>query len=326
MVTVDVLERHVPRVPDAATRLHGAVGGIACQPVGSVVAHRDQVGAFHVVIVIEHPCRVAHQLPQHRCLGVQFDQRKLDSLIRGQLLAPRDTLIGVRHRLVDAKLGSTERRGSLSNSVLVNKVLSQFKTSFRCSEHRIKPNPNVGQTDLGMIGWHVERPPEKLDLEPNRIGRYQEGGDAFRVALLAAGASKNDVVRCVMQTTVPALHPVQYPLVPIANSGGLHVGCVAAMVRLGQTKSEPAAAIQKPGHPLCNLLRRTKVTHHQHGRKVANNARFVLEIVEQTKALRRQMLPNERHGHVACGPASELGWKRQPKPAGGIGTASHFTQ
>src|SRR3954452_14308049 len=44
MMAVDVLERHVPRVTEPAVHLHGAVGGLAAQPVRPVVAHRDLVG------------------------------------------------------------------------------------------------------------------------------------------------------------------------------------------------------------------------------------------------------------------------------------------
>src|SRR5207248_2568654 len=44
VVPVDVLERAVPRVAQAAVHLHGPVGGLAAQPVGHVVAHGDLVG------------------------------------------------------------------------------------------------------------------------------------------------------------------------------------------------------------------------------------------------------------------------------------------
>jgi len=43
MVPVDVFERHVSHVADAAAGLHRPVGGVAGEPVRSVVAHCDEV-------------------------------------------------------------------------------------------------------------------------------------------------------------------------------------------------------------------------------------------------------------------------------------------
>lgn len=47
MMSIDVLERHVPAVPDAATRLHGSISGLTHETIGSVVAHRDHVRELH---------------------------------------------------------------------------------------------------------------------------------------------------------------------------------------------------------------------------------------------------------------------------------------
>src|SRR5258707_11936524 len=44
VVAVDVFERLVARVAHAAMDLHGAVGGLAAQPVRPKIAHRDLVG------------------------------------------------------------------------------------------------------------------------------------------------------------------------------------------------------------------------------------------------------------------------------------------
>src|SRR5262245_6675580 len=43
VVAIDVLERLVARIADAAMHLHGAVGRLAAQAVSPVVAHRDAV-------------------------------------------------------------------------------------------------------------------------------------------------------------------------------------------------------------------------------------------------------------------------------------------
>src|SRR5216684_4926921 len=44
VMAIDVLERLVARIAHAAMHLHGAVGGLAAQPVRPVIAHRNLVG------------------------------------------------------------------------------------------------------------------------------------------------------------------------------------------------------------------------------------------------------------------------------------------
>src|ERR1700687_5200020 len=44
VMAVDVLERLVARITHAAMHLHGAVGGLAAQPVRPVIAHGNLVG------------------------------------------------------------------------------------------------------------------------------------------------------------------------------------------------------------------------------------------------------------------------------------------
>ena len=116
MVSVDVLERHVPAVPHATTRLHGSICRLAHQAIGSVIAHRDHVRELHetrvgnvVLFSIHQPSRVADQLAQHRCLGVQFDERELNGLIARQLLAPCRARIGIGHSFIDAVLRCSQR-------------------------------------------------------------------------------------------------------------------------------------------------------------------------------------------------------------------------
>ncbi len=82
VMAVNVLKRHVPGVPHPTAGLHCAVGGIASQAVGTVVTHCNEVRHFHVVLVVERPCRIAHHLAQHGGLGVQFNEWELNSLIR----------------------------------------------------------------------------------------------------------------------------------------------------------------------------------------------------------------------------------------------------
>ena len=47
MVSVNVFEGHVSAVPDSSTGLHRAIGGVATQSIGAVIAHRDEVRELH---------------------------------------------------------------------------------------------------------------------------------------------------------------------------------------------------------------------------------------------------------------------------------------
>ena len=99
VVAVDVLERLVPRVAEAAVHLHGPVGGLAAQPVGPVVAHADLVALAERAVRVHRPRRLVDQRAQHLALRLQLDQRELDGLVGGQRLAERLALLGVLHRL-----------------------------------------------------------------------------------------------------------------------------------------------------------------------------------------------------------------------------------
>src|SRR5216684_2614787 len=67
MVAVDVFERLVTRVTHAAMHLHGAIGGLAAQPVRPKIAHRDLVGErvldLRLREFVHFPCGLADQQP-----------------------------------------------------------------------------------------------------------------------------------------------------------------------------------------------------------------------------------------------------------------------
>ena len=100
VVPVDVLERAVPRVAQAAVHLHGAVGGLAAQPVGHVVAHGNLVGLGERPVGVHAPRGLVDERPQHLALRLQLDQRELDRLVARERLA---------ERLLRALAYSTER-------------------------------------------------------------------------------------------------------------------------------------------------------------------------------------------------------------------------
>src|ERR1700736_6119918 len=72
VVTVDVLERLVTAVTQAAEDLHGTIGGVADQSVRAIVGHRHLVGDLHVVVAVQVPGRVLHQQSHHLGLGLQL--------------------------------------------------------------------------------------------------------------------------------------------------------------------------------------------------------------------------------------------------------------
>src|SRR6516165_5826574 len=61
VMAVDVLERLVAAVTEAAEDLHGPVGGVADQSVGPVIGHRNLVRYLHVVVAVQMPGGVLHQ-------------------------------------------------------------------------------------------------------------------------------------------------------------------------------------------------------------------------------------------------------------------------
>ena len=122
-----------------------------------------------------------------------------------QLLAPGGAPVGVGDGFVDAELRGAERRRRLADAVLVHEVLGQLEAVVEAAEHRVGADPHVGQRDLGVVGRHVERPPEEVDAEPGRVGRHEEGGDADRRAGVARRAGEDDVVGGVVQPGVEAL-------------------------------------------------------------------------------------------------------------------------
>ena len=92
VVAVDVLERHVPRVAHAAAGLHRAVGGVAGEPVGAVVGHRDEVGDLHVVRWRRARRRSRAPARGRARLGPQLGERELDPLVAPQRLVPGGAL------------------------------------------------------------------------------------------------------------------------------------------------------------------------------------------------------------------------------------------
>ena len=75
----------------------------------------------------------------------------------------------------------------------------------------------------------------------------------------------------MMQSTIPALHSIDDPLITITYSSRLKVRRVASVIGFGQAKSQTLGAIQEPRHPLFLLFFGAEIAHHEHCREVAHN-------------------------------------------------------
>ena len=284
VMTVDVLERHVPAVTDPSTGLHGPVGGVAGQAVRSIVAHGDLMGDLHVVALVELGGGGSHEEPKGGRVGMQFHEGKLDGLIGRQFFPPGHAVVGVADRFVDAVLGRAEGGGRLANAVLMNKVLGQLETVIDPAEDGVGADPDVAQGDLGMISGHIERPPEEVDGEPGRVRWDEEGRDPKGLSGLTRRAGEDDVMRGVVQSGVEALLAVDHPFLAVGHGHGLESGRIGSVTRLRQPERQPAAAVQEAGHPVGLLGLGAEVPHHQDGREVADDAGFLLEVVVESEA------------------------------------------
>src|SRR5690348_150569 len=306
VVPVDVLERLVPRVAQAAVHLHGPVGGLAAQPVGHVVAHGDLVGLGQRPVGVHAPGRLTDQRAQHGGLGVQLDQRELDGLVAGQRLAERLAGLGVLHRAVDAELGRAQAGGGLADPVLVEEVLDQLEAAAFLTEDGAVRDADVGERDVGVVGGHVEGPQVFLDLEPGSSDRDQEAGDAVAAARFPAGAGEDQVVRGGVDAGVPGLLAVDDPVAAVADGAGLHEGGVAAVGGLGDAEREAPLARGEVVDPFGLLLRAAVVQHQQQADVVAHDRVLVLEVAVQAEALAGQVLTDDGHAQVGAVPAAVL--------------------
>src|SRR5690606_2161018 len=127
MVSVDVLERLVPRVANATVDLDRPVRGIAREPVRPIVTHGDLIADLHMVLVIELPRRLADEIAYEFGFGVKLGKRPLDRLPCAQGLPKGNALIGILHGFVDTELRNAQARCRLPDSVLMNERVRQVK-------------------------------------------------------------------------------------------------------------------------------------------------------------------------------------------------------
>ncbi len=146
------------------------------------------------------------------------------------------------------------------------------------------------------------------------------------VAGLAAGARKNQIVLRLVNAGIPGFGAIDAPAIAVAHAGRLHVGSVGTVLGLGDAEGKAHAALEEPIDPLLLLFLGAVGEHQQHADIVGDNRVLGLKIVVQTKALDRQMLPDNRHSEIGAVLAAIPLGERIAIVAGFIGGAARLAQ
>ena len=152
------------------------------EPVGAVVAHRDEVGDLHVVLAVERstPCSgSAGAASRPRCAARRAGTGSPGCVDSG--LPHVDAAVGVGDGLVDAELRGAERRRGLADAVLVHEVLRELEPVVDLGRtprrrRRARRCSVTSAWSVGMLNVHQK----KSTLKPGGVGRHEERGDAER--------------------------------------------------------------------------------------------------------------------------------------------------
>jgi hypothetical protein len=306
VVAVNMFKWPVARIAHAAVDLHREIGCVAAQAIRFVIAHADLVrqanGDFGFGHHVHLRRRLVDQQPEHFSLGLQLNQRKLDRLIGGERLAKGLALLGISNRFIDAILCRAERRCRLPNAVFMNEMLRDREARIKLAKNGAFGHPHAVIFDLGMVGGHVERPQIIANLKSRRVSRHDEAGNPARFAIFARCPRKGHH----MAGGVDARDPHLIAINPVARNAAAHLGhrdrihmrCIAAMMFFGQAKAPPHLALKHWRDEIGLLLGRTKIAEHQHLHEIADDARFVLQIIVQPQSPVREVMADRGHGEV----------------------------
>src|SRR5207302_8528988 len=100
------------------------------------------------------------------------------------------------------------------------------------------------EPDLSVVSRHVERPPVELHVQPRRVARDNERGDAERLSRRARRARKHQVVAGTVHARVETLGAVEHPFLALAARRGLEPRGVGAVTGLGEAEREADVAPQ----------------------------------------------------------------------------------
>src|SRR5215218_184430 len=328
VVTVDVLEGLVSGVPDAAVHLHRAVGRLADETVGAVVAHRDLVAdaADLAVAGVHLVRRLADERAKELYVGGQLDQRPLDRLALRQRLAEGLALLRVLDALGHAVVCRAHPGGRLAQAVLVHEEERDVEPPALLAEDRVVRDADIAQLDLGVVGRHVEGPVEVGDLEPGAVRGDDERRDAPGLPRLSRRAGEHDRVLGEVHPAGKALGAVDHPVAPVAGRSRLQPGGVAPMVRLREVEGELVPAGDRTVEEALLLLLGAELVEDQWEHEVADDGRLGLEVVVQAEALGGEVIAN--HGHAEVGPveSAHLPRQRVAEDAGRVSAAPHLVQ
>lgn len=145
-------------------------------------------------------------------------------------------------------------------------------------------NEDVGEGDSGVVGWHVEGPFVALDEEAGGGARDDEGGDAGCGTGGAGGAGEDDAVRGAVHVGLPHFRAVDeeagLSCAGFGDGAGLHARGVAAVARFREAEGEAVFPLESAGDVFFLLCFRAVVQQHDDVREVADDAVFVLQVVE----------------------------------------------
>ena len=157
----------------------------------------------------------------------------------------------------------------------------------RAEQGRVR-HEDVAQGNGRVVGGHVEGPFVASDDEAGGGARDDEGGDAGAGALGPGGACEDDAVRGAVHVGLPRLCAVEAePLlrrgrVGGGDGGGVHARGVAAVLGFREAEGEAVFSRQSAGDEFFFLGGGAVAEEHDDVGEVADDAVFVLEVVEET--------------------------------------------
>lgn len=278
VMAIDVLKWKVPGITHPTMRLHCEIGGLAYKPISAVVDHGDLIGNFHVVFLVEVPRGLVDEISNEFIFRVGFCKRELDGLLRGERFSPGNAFASILDRFVDAVLGGADARSRLANAIFVEEMLRACQTvAFQMNDGAFG-YADIVESYLSVVGGHVERPVEKIDIEPFSVRWDEECGDTVGRASFAGRACEDNVVARTMDTAVESFHTVKYPITSLFECFRFHVGRVAAVVRLGDAKRDSDFSREHVfDHGFLFVV--AQVANHEYDGEISDDGRFVLKVV-----------------------------------------------
>ena len=156
-----------------------------------------------------------------------------------------------------------------------------------------------------------------------RVGRNDKGGDSLRVTRLAGSAREDEIGVGAGNLAVPSLAAVDHPHVAIAHACRLEPRSVAAVAGFREAERQMLRSGDDAldiGLLLCGSV----VGQRRDDREIADDRGFILQIVVQAEALRRQMFADGGDCQIGGGRAAAGFRQAVAKMTCLVGPALHF--